>query len=78
MMEFPEPLFVTGAGSNDVDYSLPAIDAAVTAAEAGACASGVVCADQRRAASPVARYAGHTAVGLHQRRCPDYERIVKS
>jgi len=34
MMEFPEPLFVTGAGSNDVDYSLPAIDAAVTAAEA--------------------------------------------
>ena len=34
MMEFVEPLFVTGAGSNDVDYSHPAFDAAVTAAEA--------------------------------------------
>ena len=34
MMEFLEPLFVTGAGSNDVDYSPPAFDAAVTAAEA--------------------------------------------
>jgi len=28
MMEFLEPLFVTGAGSNDVDYSHPAFDAA--------------------------------------------------
>ena len=34
MMEFLEPLFVTGAGSNDVDCSHPAFDAALTAAEA--------------------------------------------
>jgi oligopeptide transport system substrate-binding protein len=34
MMEFLEPLFVTGAGSNDVDYSHPAFDEALTAAEA--------------------------------------------
>ena len=33
MMEFLEPLFVTGAGSNDVDYSHPEFDAALTAAE---------------------------------------------
>jgi hypothetical protein len=33
-VEFLEPLFVTGAGSDDVDYSHPAFDAAVTAAEA--------------------------------------------
>ncbi len=33
-MEFLEPLFVTGAGSNDVDCSHPAFDAALTAAEA--------------------------------------------
>ncbi len=33
-MEFLEPLLVTGAGSNDVDYSHSGFDAALTAAEA--------------------------------------------
>ena len=56
MMEFLEPLFVTGAGSNDVDYS-PGVRRGRDCGRSGACASGVVCADQRRAASPVARHA---------------------
>jgi oligopeptide transport system substrate-binding protein len=34
MLEFLEPLFVTGAGSNDVDYSNREFDGAVTAAQA--------------------------------------------
>ncbi|MGA8544237.1 MAG: ABC transporter substrate-binding protein [Mycobacterium sp.] len=34
MLEFLEPLFVTGAGANDVGYSNPQFDAAVAAAEA--------------------------------------------
>jgi oligopeptide transport system substrate-binding protein len=34
LLEFLEPLFVTGAGSNDVDYSNPAFDTALLRAEA--------------------------------------------
>lgn len=34
MLEFLEPLFVTGAGSNDVGYSSPEFDRALTTAEA--------------------------------------------
>src|ERR1700741_2575067 len=34
MLEFLEPLFVTGAGANDVGYSNPQFDAAIDAAEA--------------------------------------------
>jgi oligopeptide transport system substrate-binding protein len=34
MLEFLEPIFVTGAGSNDVNYSNPAFDAALVKAEA--------------------------------------------
>ena len=34
MLEFLEPIFVTGAGSNDVDYSNPAFDAKLREAEA--------------------------------------------
>jgi oligopeptide transport system substrate-binding protein len=34
LLEFLEPLFVTGAGSNDVDYSNPQFDAALIRAEA--------------------------------------------
>jgi oligopeptide transport system substrate-binding protein len=34
MIEFLAPLFATGAGSNDVGYSNPEFDAALTAAEA--------------------------------------------
>jgi len=34
MLEFLEPLFVTGAGSNDVDYSNREFDGALTAAQA--------------------------------------------
>jgi oligopeptide transport system substrate-binding protein len=34
MMEFLEPLFVTGAGANDVGYSNPDFDAAIVRAEA--------------------------------------------
>lgn len=34
MLEFLEPIFVTGAGSNDVDYSNPTFDAALVTAEA--------------------------------------------
>ncbi|HZA11540.1 ABC transporter substrate-binding protein [Mycobacterium sp.] len=34
LLEFLEPLFVTGAGSNDVDYSNPEFDAALLRAEA--------------------------------------------
>lgn len=36
MIEFLAPLFATGAGSNDVGYSSPEFDAAMTAAEAAA------------------------------------------
>ena len=70
MMEFLEPLFVTGAGSNDVDDSHPAFDAALTAAEAAPALPESCALNQRRAASLVARHACRTAVGLHQRRCP--------
>ena len=34
MLEFLEPLFVTGAGADDVGYSNPQFDAAIAAAEA--------------------------------------------
>ena len=70
MMAFLEPLFVTGAGSNDVDDSHPAFDAALTAAEAAPALPESCALNQRRAASLVARHACRTAVGLHQRRCP--------
>jgi oligopeptide transport system substrate-binding protein len=33
MLEFLEPLFVTGAGADDVGYSNPQFDAAIAAAE---------------------------------------------
>ena len=70
MMEFLEPLLVTGAGSDDVDDSHPAFDAALTAAEAAPALPESCALNQRRAASLVARHACRTAVGLHQRRCP--------
>ncbi len=34
MLEFLEPIFVTGAGANDVDYSNPAFDAKLRESEA--------------------------------------------
>ena len=94
MLEFLAPLFVTGAGSNDVGYSNREFDAALAAAEAAPNLHAVLPAGQRRAANPVARHARCAAVGLHQRGgsvgggqrrdastwngLPDYEHIVKA
>ena len=93
MLEFLEPLFVTGAGSNDVGYSSREFDGALTVAQAASTleesyaltntAQQILLDDMP--VIPLWDYinaAGHSAavrdVTITWNGLPDYERIVKS
>jgi oligopeptide transport system substrate-binding protein len=93
MLEFLEPIFVTGAVANDVDYTNREFDGAITVAEGAPttqdsfgltnAAQQILLADMP--VVPLWDYigaAGHSAavsgVALTWRGLPDYERIVKS
>ncbi len=93
MLEFLEPLFVTGAGSNDVDYSNREFDGALTVAQAAASleeshaltneAQQILLTDMP--VVPLWDYlvaAGHSPavsdVVITWNGLPDYESIVKS
>ena len=93
MLEFLEPLFVTGAGSNDVDYSNREFDGALTAAQAAptlAESQALTNAAQQilfddMPVVPLWDYigaAGHSPavdnVVMTWNGLPDYENIVKS
>ncbi len=93
MLEFLEPLFVTGAGSNDVDYSNREFDGALTVAQAASSLEesyGLTNAAQQillddMPVVPLWDYisaAGHSAavsdVVITWNGLPDYESIVKS
>ena len=93
MLEFLEPLFVTGAGSNDVDYSNREFDGALTVAQAASSLEesyGLTNAAQQillddMPVVPLWDYisaAGHSPavsdVVITWNGLPDYESIVKS
>lgn len=93
MLEFLEPLFVTGAGSNDVDYSNRQFDGALTVAQAAASLEesyALTNAAQRflfedMPVVPLWDYttaAGHSPavsdVAITWNGLPDYENIVKA
>ncbi len=93
MLEFLEPLFVTGAGANDVGYSNPDFDAAMAAAEAApslpqsfAQANGaqrILLADMPvvplwYTISVAGRSPAVSDVALTWNGLPDYEHIVKA
>ena len=93
MLEFLEPLFVTGAGSNDVDYSNREFDGALTVAQAATSLEesyGLTNAAQQillddMPVVPLWDYigaAGHSPavsdVVITWNGLPDYESIVKS
>jgi oligopeptide transport system substrate-binding protein len=92
MLEFLEPLFVTGAGANDVGYSNPRFDAAVAAAEAAPdlpqsfalanAAQRILLRDMPvvplwYTVSVAGRSAAVSHVALTWNGLPDYEHIVK-
>jgi oligopeptide transport system substrate-binding protein len=92
MLEFLEPLFVTGAGANDVGYSNPQFDAAVGAAEAAPdlpqsfalanAAQRILLRDMPvvplwYTVSVAGTSAAVSHVALTWNGLPDYERIVK-
>jgi oligopeptide transport system substrate-binding protein len=92
ILEFLEPLFVTGAGADDVGYSNPQFDAAVAAAEAAPSlpqSFGLANAAQRillqdmpvvplwYTISVAGRSPAVSHVALTWNGLPDYERIVK-
>ncbi|HEX5144582.1 MAG TPA: ABC transporter substrate-binding protein [Mycobacterium sp.] len=93
MLEFLEPIFVTGAGSNDVEYSNRDFDGAITAARGASTleesyaltnAAQQILLDDMPVV-PLWDYinaAGHSAavtnVAITWNGLPDYERIVKS
>ena len=93
MIEFLAPLFVTGAGSNDVGYSSARFDAALTAAEAAASPreADALANDAQRILlhdMPVVPPWDHvgvvgwpsqvSGVAVTWNGLPDYERIVKA
>lgn len=93
MIEFLAPLFVTGAGSNDVGYSSASFDAALTAAEAAASPreADALANDAQRILlqdMPVVPLWDHvgvvgwssqvSGVAVTWNGLPDYERIVKA
>ncbi len=93
MLEFLEPLFVTGAGADDVGYSNPRFDAAVAAAEAapGLAQSFALANDAQRillrdmpvvplwyTISVAGTSPAVSHVTLTWNGLPDYERIVKA
>ena len=88
-----EPLFVTGAGADDVGYSNPGFDAALAAAEAAPDLPQSFTLANARTANPVAGHARCAAVVHHRvagrssavshvaltwNGLPDYEHIVKA
>jgi oligopeptide transport system substrate-binding protein len=92
MLEFLEPLFVTGAGADDVGYSNPRFDAAMAAAEAApdlpqsfAIANGaqrILLRDMpvvplRYTVAVAGRSPAVSHVALTWNGLPDYEHIVK-
>jgi oligopeptide transport system substrate-binding protein len=93
MLEFLEPLFVTGAGANDVGYSNPQFNAAIAAAEAAPslgesfalanAAQRILLQDMPvvplwYAIAVAGRSSAVSHVALTWNGLPDYERIVKS
>jgi oligopeptide transport system substrate-binding protein len=93
MLEFLEPLFVTGAGADDVGYSNPQFDAAIAAAEAAPglqqsfalanAAQRILLRDMPvvplwYTISVAGRSPAVSHVALTWNGLPDYERIVKA
>jgi oligopeptide transport system substrate-binding protein len=93
LLEFLEPLFVTGAGANDVGYSNPDFDAAMAAAQSASslpqsfaqanAAQRILLADMPvvplwYTVSVAGRSSAVTGVVLTWNGLPDYEHIVKA